>query len=176
MNIDEDSRLKQRRKRLASASTDYQRQFMKALASRKREPRNGYTSVVELVKLGESRAEAVKFFKELAATGCGRFLSGRRGQPSRIEWDVNAKEVGREFLDFVDGDENSVAEVSATPEIDELPSEAFHCHPFLLRPGVSVNIELPLDLTVEESRRLADFVRTLPFTISDPLTSQPKED
>ena len=36
-------------------------------------------------------------------------------------------------------------------------------HSFQLRPDASIALELPSDLTQLEARRLAEFIRTLPF-------------
>lgn len=176
MTIENSTRLKQHLRRLASASTDCQRQFMEGLARREREPRNGFTSVDELERLGENRPTAVKFFKDLAAAGCGEFLTGRRGQPSRIEWHLKAKEVGQEFVSYLQEVESPAATHQGVDEVSEPVSEDFHRHQFLLRPGVQINIELPLDLTVEESVRLADFVRTLPFHASTSTSTKSHED
>src|SRR6266699_3635041 len=36
-----------------------------------------------------SRPEAIEFLRRLEEIGCGRYVEGRRGHPSRFAWDVS---------------------------------------------------------------------------------------
>lgn len=157
---------------LAANATDPQRRFMRELAERQREPNHGETAVQDLLEFFRDRQAAVAFLKSLADIGCGTFVTGRRGRPTRIEWaDCGAIPIAKTFL-F--GSSHGPQEVSdreipeVTPEALNPPetsskADAFHRHTFLLRPGLSVRIELPLDLSKEEANRLAEFIRAIPF-------------
>lgn len=156
---------------LASHATEWQRQFMEGLTQREREPRNAETFVDEVEKFGATRQAAVKFLKALAAAGCGQFLAGRRQKRSRLAWEVKAKDAACAFLSYWSNAGATAEGLSDSrgQAIEALRSD-FHKHRFLLRPGMEVSFDLPLDLTVEESVRLADFIRALPFR-ADELSS-----
>jgi hypothetical protein len=46
-------------------------------------------------KAGVDRRKAIEMARQLEDLGCGRFVMGRRGAPSRIEWNVSLKSIGR---------------------------------------------------------------------------------
>src|ERR1700685_595274 len=50
-------------------------------------------------RLGEanqlSRGEVIKIFQRLEERGCGNFVPGRHGYPSRFEWTVSLMDVGQ---------------------------------------------------------------------------------
>ena len=46
-------------------------------------------------RLGISRGEAVALARALEQAGCGLFVVGRRGQPSRIEWNFSCISLGQ---------------------------------------------------------------------------------
>lgn len=46
-------------------------------------------------KLGISRGEAVALARALEQAGCGQFVVGRRGQPSRFEWAFSCISLGQ---------------------------------------------------------------------------------
>lgn len=100
---------------------------------------------------GLSRNTVIRCFHFLERTSCGRFVVGRRGRESRFEWWVSMKELAHLCLE--------VAEPST--EMDE--DADFVGHEYRLRPDLTIGFQLPSDLTEREAKRLADFVRTLPF-------------
>jgi len=113
-----------------------------------------------------SRVDIVSLLKGLQEAGCGRFIVGRRGAASRFEWSVSLRSVGRAATsgsgevsqidldaDERDGDDDSMDEAD----------NASITHTFALRPEYRVKLRLPTDLTAREAKRLADFLRTLPF-------------
>ncbi len=54
------------------------------------------TSIDRLAqKASVDRRKAIELARELERLGCGRFIMGRRGAPSRIEWQVSLKSIGR---------------------------------------------------------------------------------
>lgn len=46
-------------------------------------------------KVGVSRGEAVALARALDQAGCGQFIVGRRGQPSRFEWAYSCISLGQ---------------------------------------------------------------------------------
>lgn len=155
---------------LARSADDSQRRFMKQLAERQREPNRGETSVEDAEEFFRDRQDAVNFLKQLGEAGCGNFFTGRRGRPTRIEWATcGAIPVAKTFLQAAD--QVPAADVSGLttgtapsplPSTQTLPAK-LHPHTFLLRPELTLTLQLPLNLTKEEANRLADFIRALPF-------------
>lgn len=104
------------------------------------------------------RSEVIGAFRELEQAGCGTYVEGRHGWPSRFVWDVKSLHVsaaakGTQPL------EPSPAEDAVT-EADE--AELIE-HSFALRPELTISIELPADFSKTEAGRLAAFVQSLPF-------------
>jgi hypothetical protein len=108
--------------------------------------------------LETARGEVVDLFQRFEALRCGKFVSGRRGFPSRFAWSVSIVSVGR----AAGGEAGAVAEIPETPSTDDEPAETFN-HAYHLRANTTVRIELPADLTVHEAERLANFIKTLPM-------------
>ncbi len=54
------------------------------------------TSIARLEqKAGVDRRKAIELARQFEDLGCGKFVMGRRGAPSRIEWSVSLKSIGR---------------------------------------------------------------------------------
>ena len=106
-----------------------------------------------------SRGDIIWVFRELEKCGCGRFVVGRRGQPSRFEWSVEMVGVGQAAA----GETDQLEEVSPEDEREENGDNDFFEHKFHLRPDLSVTIELPTDLTPQEAARMSRFIETLPL-------------
>jgi len=109
-----------------------------------------------------SRGDLVAFFRRLQEIGCGTFVPGRHGHPSRFEWTADLITVGQvasgesdRVSDDVSGGDD---EANGGDDVDFLD------HPFNLRPNLRVHVKLPGDLSVKEAERLADFVKSLPFS------------
>lgn len=110
--------------------------------------------------LEATRNEIVSILRDLEEAGAGQFIVGRKGHPSRFVWQGSSTEIGniaRNSAPTRTGQQEPLAK----PSVEEV--SAFVKHPFLLRPGTSIYLELPGDLTVVEARRVADFVLSLPF-------------
>ena len=105
-----------------------------------------------------TRAEVIDFFRELEEIGCGDFLVGRKGHPSRFEWSVELVDVGL----AASGEGDTISLISEGT-LEEYGEEELLRHSFLLRPDLEVVFELPDNLTSGEARRLADFIKALPF-------------
>jgi hypothetical protein len=61
-----------------------------------------------------SRREIVALFRKLQELGCGQFVEGRHGWPSRFVWSVGMTSVGRAAA----GEPQPVAQISAEPGSD----------------------------------------------------------
>jgi hypothetical protein len=112
-----------------------------------------------------SRADVIAVLRVLASMGLGEFVIGRRGQKSRLEWKVGCVSVARvargEATNIVATEDIAVAEKESAGKGG---AHETLIHIFRLRPDFPVEMELPANLTASEAQRLADFVRTLPFT------------
>jgi hypothetical protein len=63
-------------------------------AKRERDATSSSLDVISR-KLDISRGDAVALARELEAAGCGTFKVGRRGAPSRFEWDYSCIGLGK---------------------------------------------------------------------------------
>ncbi|SRR5712692_368961 len=106
---------------------------------------------------GLSRGDVIKVLQRLGRFGCGNFISGRKGHPSRFEWSVGLVDVGR-----VAAGEAVKIEPAPANEVEE-PADDLLEHHFRLRKELDVPLRLPADLTSTEAARLAAFIQTLPF-------------
>lgn len=104
-----------------------------------------------------SRPELIRFLRELQELGCGSFITGRKGHPSRFKWKVGMTSIS-----------NAAAgkDVTLEPITENDKEEAdddLLAHTFFLRPNLAVIINLPADFSSAEAARLADFIKSLPF-------------
>ncbi len=118
-----------------------------------------------------TRGDVTRVFKELERAGCGKYVVGRKGHPSRFRWDVAMVAVGH----YAAGGTDAIEELDASaPSEEDVPANAesngsapdpqpHYTHTFQLRPALAVSFALPADLMTLEAARLADFIKTLPF-------------
>jgi hypothetical protein len=112
------------------------------------------------------RRRIIEFFRLLERARCGKYIEGRLGHPSRFSWDVGLVSVGqaaRGDVRIVEGNAHDDMDEAAEPSTIRPASRTHRYH---LRPDLEMSIELPADLTILEASRLADFVKTLPFSES----------
>jgi hypothetical protein len=148
-----------------------EREFMKELSLRQREPNGFETEIDQLISPqnaneGFSKKEALDFFKKLEFLGCGKLLLGRREFKTRLRWTpYGAIAVSQAFLGGLVAShaESPLDSSSGVGPLNVMVNEGMHTHLFLLRQGLQVSFQLPLDLNKEEANRLAEFIRTLPF-------------
>ncbi len=127
------------------------------LASRTRSTRT--TSVDRTMeRTGLDRATVIDVFRRLEQLDLGKFVVGRRGQPSRIEWRYRLQDVGQAAT----GELTEIEEADRLEEEEGGPARMTR-HSFQLRPEAAIALELPSDLTQLEAKRLAEFIKTLPF-------------
>jgi hypothetical protein len=137
------------------------RAFLDHAAQRERDMSETSVDRIEKIlrerEIDVTRADVVALFQRLSELGCGQFIIGRRGRPSRIAWSVSIASVGRAAV----GEQQVVAEIPPT-ESGATESESLS-HSYHLRTETTVTFELPADLTPHEAERLAGFIRTLPM-------------
>lgn len=105
-----------------------------------------------------SRRDIIEVFKRLEELGCGRFVAGRRGHRSRLEWSVGLVSVGR----LASGEAEEIESIDEADAVEEGDVELIE-HSYQLRPDLRVSLELPSDLSAGEADRLARHIQTLPF-------------
>jgi len=103
---------------------------------------------LELKGRSVERSEVIELFKEVDRNGLGRYVIGRRGRPTRLEWARTVLEGHRAMQE--------------SPSEDA--AETIR-HRYVLRPDFDVEFDLPSDLTKVEAKRLSEFITTLPFGI-----------
>lgn len=102
------------------------------------------------------RSALIAGFRLLEEVGCGKYVEGRRGWPSRFVWSVKSRLVqlaaqGERSLD----EDTTDTDTDSTDDLVE--------HSFYLRPGILTTIELPEDLSWQEAKRLAQFIKAIPM-------------
>ena len=133
--------------------------------------------LLALLNKGESnfaRSELIRSLKQLAISGAGDFVIGRRGQPSRFQWAVAMIGVGKaargeddvmiESLDDIYADEHVDGDDEEQIELAHVAEGAVR-HLYKLRTDFEVRLDLPEDLSTKEAARLSAFILTLPFDI-----------
>ncbi len=130
-----------------------------------------------LALLNRDRAEAIKqwkliaAFRELETCGCGEYVEGRHGHPSRFVWNAEygslsickavfgeALQTSPEMTEEHDGSTQDIAAGDASTD-DQTRLD----HYFNLRADYQLEITLPVDLSVAEAERLAAFIKSLPL-------------
>lgn len=113
-------------------------------------------------KAGADYSTMLSVFRELGNLGAGRFVQGRHGYPSRIEWKFSIRSLGA----VAKGEKAAPDQVSADAvedEADEEEREGVLTHEFQLRDGLKAQFNLPANLTEKEADRLSLFIKSLPF-------------
>jgi hypothetical protein len=106
----------------------------------------------------------VSLFRALAEAGAGDFKVGRHGRKTRIEWYYSLRSIGK----IASGHEIDLAPVPAGTTTEEaaegLPEDVKMAdHAFVVRHGLTIKFQLPIDLTKKEADRLANTIRNIPF-------------
>ena len=115
------------------------------------------------------RADAINVLRKLQEFGCGDFIAGRKGHPTRFEWQYDLVSVGKAAA----GENQHVEEIQSIAEVESGDDDtADGCgntieHKYQLRPDWQAEITLPVDLTAREAMRLSEFIKTLPFNGSE---------
>ena len=105
-----------------------------------------------------------QIFKELDEIGVGKFVVGRRGHPSRIEWSYSIQSLGEIAEGQIDQPQEISSHSDIDDEIDDELEEASNLqHEFQLRDDFKIKLSLPNDLNPKEAERLALFIKAIPF-------------
>lgn len=96
------------------------------------------------------RHDAVRMLQSTHGQHRGWFTIGRRGHSSRFDFYGSSKAMAE-------------AAIGASAK----PTPALLTHKFRLRPNLEITLELPSDLSEKEVGRIADFLKTLPFSHAD---------
>ncbi|MGE0327307.1 MAG: hypothetical protein AB7K71_03355 [Polyangiaceae bacterium] len=108
------------------------------------------------------RGDLVERLKELDAAGAGRFVAGRRGHPSRFEWQL-LPAVRQAALDGSEPEEaKNEAPQAGVPSSPQKPP-LFIVHQLHLRPNAVAELKLPTDFSTADAERLCALIRLLPF-------------
>jgi hypothetical protein len=112
------------------------------------------TVITSLFGVGQNanRGFVVQAFKKMENCGCGRFIDGRKGYPSRFRWAVNSIALAKAVIGK--GKESDVVIVDV-PLVKHL---------YRIRPNFGVTITLPMDITKTEALRLSEWMKTLYFS------------
>lgn len=119
-------------------------------------------------------AAATAFGAMLEAAGVGRYVLGRRKNPSRQEFPADLSDRLKKALSQEEpgaaGLENgqpagglSQSSDSEPASVDVDPEPGFVRHNFPLRRDMTLTFDLPENLTTRDVKRLANWLQTLPF-------------
>ena len=105
------------------------------------------------------RSAVILAFRKLEDAECGKYVEGRHGWKSRFVWSVKSK-----LLAGAAQGTESTEELISEEDFEDLQEDNEMIeHTFILRPGLSISIELPADLSRNEAQRLSQFADTLSF-------------
>ena len=127
------------------------------------------------------RGDIIQAARTMDKLGIARFVVGRRGAPSRIEWALDTSDLDVDAhtpKPQSEGDEAQGAvgteEAGRERQVVGLASEASHPsalqepgavieHSFRVRADFPITFQLPADFSSAEAERLCSFIKALPF-------------
>ncbi|MBO9581605.1 MAG: hypothetical protein J7498_11990 [Sphingobium sp.] len=163
MNASLDQSLVSELQALCVANETARRLFFEGFAQRQKDSRT--TTVDRAARTANADySSMIQVFKKLDQIGAGRFIAGRHGHSSRMEWKYSLRSLsavaqgkGRK-LEQVPSDAVNEDAIS-----DRLGKLALLDHEFQLRGDLKIKFSLPADLTEKEAERLGAFLKTLPL-------------
>lgn len=110
-----------------------------------------------LIKRGEKIVDNdyKKFWKDLEALGVGSIVYGRKGNADRFEWHYNLKRIASAAIDGTDIELNRI-EIKDNQPTTKIPIKLVKPGVtqrnvyIMLRDGISLNLNVPSDLTKNE--------------------------
>ncbi|MGH7471236.1 MAG: hypothetical protein ACRENP_25080 [Longimicrobiales bacterium] len=97
------------------------------------------------------RSDLILLLKQFGKDGLGRFLTGRRGKRSRMNWNRKPRELTATKVSFMAPNPSRAGSGVVTMLESSVP----------LRPGVIAKVFLPADLSSAEANRVAQVVQQL---------------
>ena len=129
--------------------------FFKWASNRKND--TSKTKVERLMTVTKlDRRDAINLLKKLDEIGCGKFVVGRHGQSSRMEWVYSVRSIGEAAL----GSKDELEELDDSPDLLEDESSQAE-HRLTLGAERVITIKAPQDLSKTEYTRLKRFVEAL---------------
>ena len=145
-------------------------------ATRKRYRR--VTTVERLCKALEGYGHCVReseikeFFNALEQLGCGEYKPGRWAKPCRFEWSVDLVSLGEvavgrasavvELRETVTNHDESCNDEDKAVSVESVARHQMRVS-YPVRPGWTVDLLFPEDVTMSDMQRFANFLMTLPF-------------
>lgn len=134
---------------------------------------------IEQEQLPLDRGDIIRAVRAMDELGVARFIVGRRGAASRIEWILDTGDLGEGTRADAEEPEEDAAKTQFKPAgLDihrlasaraqeaqagsEAGSEVLE-HSFRVRPSFPITFELPADFSPAEAERLSAFIKSLPF-------------
>jgi hypothetical protein len=108
-------------------------------------------------------AEAKELFEGIEVLGLGKFIVGRRGSPSRLQWQYTLSSIAA--VATAEADAFEPASRSSLPKRDS--SDQFIEYVFQLRRDLKIKFALPADFSQQDIVRLTAFLQTLPLSGDD---------
>ena len=111
------------------------------------------------------RADLIAALRMLEKVECGKYVEGRHGWKSRFVWSVKSKLVAGTANGTVTTDDllsDDFPDVLDWPDFESTDSGMIF-HSYVLRPDLTILIELPADISRNETQRLSQFVDSLSF-------------
>jgi hypothetical protein len=108
-------------------------------------------------------AEAKELFEGIELLGLGKFIVGRRGSPSRLQWQYTLPSIAAVAMGEADAF-NPVSR-SSLPRRDQA-NELIE-YVFQLRRDLRIKFSLPPDFSQQDIVRLTAFLQTLPLATED---------
>lgn len=144
-----------RKLREACASSLALRLLLDEYSSRQRNRRVTKTEWVQNRFKGKiTRSDVIGGLRILEDLGYGKYIEGRRGQPSRFEWSKSSLAVAQLATEL---DSAQPAAMDVVGE-DEDPDMDMIVRAFDLRDELRIEFELPKDLTPREAERIGLFI------------------
>jgi hypothetical protein len=160
------------------------RVLFEALGQRSRcGPETEADMLTEIAKV--EYGDLIAALRLLDKIGVGSFIVGRRSRKTRFEWSIPAIEAAKAAMD---SHVQTSAEINSTLSATTVPVEEARkfrpaenakaepvaasdhqvapesiAHTYALRPGLTVQVSLPADLTRKEADRLSQWITSLPF-------------
>lgn len=110
-----------------------------------------------------ARKDVITVMQRLHDFRLGKFLIGRHGRPSRIQWATSPGNIARAARGGTNDITPGLIAAPAGKQNEPQIRGAIREFSFPLRRDFSIDFKMPLDLTAVEAERFNAFVRTLPL-------------